>query len=105
MVQTVVKTMTQQSDCQGCIQKHDCQEIYNKLCTTKSPSVAIKAIFAFLLPLLIFIAVLAVFEKFPLKITDTPQLQMLINVAIAFSATIGSIFIAKMLNKKLHRNS
>ena len=59
----VTKTMTQYKHCQGCSQKHDCQDIYQKLANLKGPSVALKVIIAFLLPILVFIIILAIFEE------------------------------------------
>ena len=49
--------------CKNCGQKESCQEIFEKLGSSKSPSVLLKAVQAFLLPLVLFIAALAVAEK------------------------------------------
>ena len=49
--------------CQECSQKESCKQAFEKLGNVKGPSVAIKSILAFLLPLVIFIAALAVLEK------------------------------------------
>ena len=49
--------------CQECSQKESCKQAFEKLGNAKGPSVTIKSILAFLVPLIIFIAALAVFEK------------------------------------------
>ncbi len=54
----VAKTMTQQEFCRDCDQENQCQEAYRRLGDTKSPSVALKAVVAFLLPLIVFIVLL-----------------------------------------------
>jgi len=60
--------MTSGKFCQDCIQKHDCKRIYEQLGDSQGPSVALKAILAFLLPLMVFIVSLAVFERERLRI-------------------------------------
>jgi len=55
--------MVKENICQECSQKESCQQAFEKLGNAKGPSVAIKSILAFLLPLVIFIAALAVSEK------------------------------------------
>ncbi len=55
--------MVKENICQECSQKGNCQQTFEKLGNTKGPSVVRKSILAFLLPLVIFIAALAVFEK------------------------------------------
>ena len=52
--------MAQEQFCQNCGQRHNCQEIYRQLGHSQGPSVALKAAIAFLLPIVVFIAVLAV---------------------------------------------
>ena len=56
------KTMVQQKFCQHCNQRHKCQEVYRRLANTECPSVVFKAVVAFLLPLMVFIAALVAFE-------------------------------------------
>jgi len=55
--------MSQQKLCQECNQRHQCQEVYRQLGKAQGPSVVFKVIVAFLLPLVVFIAALAIFEE------------------------------------------
>ena len=55
--------MIEQDFCQLCNQKDNCRQAYEKLGSSQGPSVVSKVIFAFLLPMLVFIVALAVFEK------------------------------------------
>ena len=54
--------MIEDKFCQDCNQRQNCQETYQKVEKTKDPSVVFNAVVAFLLPILVFIASLAVFE-------------------------------------------
>ena len=45
----IAKTMAQEEFCQGCNQRHRCQEVYQRLGSTEGPSVAFKVVVAFLL--------------------------------------------------------
>jgi hypothetical protein len=49
--------------CQNCEQRHNCQEVYRQMSDSKTPKVLSKTIQAFLVPLVIFIFVLAAAEK------------------------------------------
>ncbi len=76
--------MAKQNICQECSQKGSCQQAFEKLGNSKGPSVAIKSILAFLLPLVIFIAALAVFEK---------VLQKNAGISFLLAAGLTSIYI------------
>lgn len=91
--------MAQQKSCQECDQKHHCQEIYQQMGKAQGPSVAFKAIVAFLLPILAFIVTLAVSEKFLVKIIDTKQLRTVLDFLLALLVTLAIILISKQLNK------
>lgn len=49
--------------CNNCSQKESCREIFEKLGSSKAPPVLLKTVQAFLLPLILFIVVLAVADK------------------------------------------
>jgi len=52
--------MTNEQFCQSCGHLHDCQKVYQQLGHCKGPPVVRKVIIAFLLPIGVFIACLAV---------------------------------------------
>ena len=54
--------MVQKDFCQSCGRRHSCRDIYGKLGNAEGPSVALKVILAFLIPVLVFIVTLAAFE-------------------------------------------
>ena len=88
--------MAQQKFCEDCNQKHDCREVYQKLGNTKGPSVVLKAVVAFLLPILVFIGCLAAFEAILARTA--------LNFLLALSVTFVLILIIKAKNRQLSKN-
>jgi uncharacterized membrane protein len=99
----VVKIMAQQKFCQQCNQKHDCQKIYQQLGDHKGPSVVIKVIVAFLLPLLVFIASLAAFDEMFAGSINIQPLRTALCFLLALLATFVCISITGMINRRLHQ--
>jgi len=93
--------MASQRFCQDCIQKHDCKRIYEQLGDSPGPSVAIKAILAFLLPLIVFIVSLAVFERVLAGTINNGRLQIILSLLLALPATFICILITRVINRKL----
>ncbi len=93
--------MTQQKLCQDCSQNRDCKELYDHLGHAKGPSVAFKAVIAFLLPLAVFIGALAVFETFSDQTLKAGHLHILLGVLLAASATLAVVISIKVINRKL----
>jgi hypothetical protein len=91
--------MAQLKSCQECDQKHHCQDIYQQIGKAQGPSVASKAIVAFLLPILVFIVTLAVSEKILVRIIDIKQLRIALDFLLALSVTLAIILISQQLNK------
>jgi len=85
--------------CQDCIQKHDCKRIYEQLGNSPGPSVALKAILAFLLPLMVFIVSLAVFERVLAGAITTERMQTALSFVLALLATFVCVLITRLINK------
>ena len=85
--------------CQDCIQKHDCKRIYEQLGDSPGPSVALKAILAFLLPLMVFIVSLAVFERVLAGAITTERMQTALSFVLALLATFVCVLITRVINK------
>ena len=75
--------MGEQKICEDCYQKQNCQEVYKKLANTKGRSVAFKVVAAFLLPILVFIASLAAFERILAEAIHRNELQTALNFLLA----------------------
>jgi len=87
--------------CQDCIQKHDCQRIYEQLGDSPGPSVTLKVIFAFLLPLIVFIVSLAVFERVLARAINIEEVQIALSFLLALLATFVYVLIARVINRYL----
>ena len=55
--------MSENDNCSGCPQHHDCKSMYQALGNAQGSYVAVRSIAAFLVPILIFALSLAVFDK------------------------------------------
>jgi hypothetical protein len=96
--------MAELKPCQECDQKHKCREVYQQLGKAQGPSVAFKAVVAFLLPILIFIASLAAFEGILARVTDIKGLRIALDFLLALSVTLATMLIIKAINKRLNKN-
>jgi len=91
--------MTSGKFCQDCIQKHDCKRIYEQLGDSQGPSVALKAILAFLLPLMVFIVSLAVFERELTGAIAAKSVQTALSFVLALLVTFVCVLITRVINK------
>ena len=91
--------MAEQKFCQDCKQKHDCERIYQQLGDIAGPSVVIKVIVAFLLPLVVFIVTLAIFDKILSGFEMTAELQTVFSVAASLLITFICILIVRVINR------
>ena len=93
--------MTEQKVCQDCNQKHDCQRIYEQLGGIEGPSVVIKVIVAFLLPLVVFIVSLAAFQEIFGNTISSQRLQTVLSLLPALLVTFICILIVRVINRRL----
>jgi len=93
--------MASQRFCQNCIQKHDCQGVYEQLGNTSGPSVVLKVILAFLLPLIVFIASLAVFERLLAGTINNGRAQIALSLLLALLVVFVCMLITRVINRKL----
>ena len=98
--------MAQQKSCQDCNQSHDCKEVYRQVGKVQGSSVVFKVVAAFLLPLVVFIAALAVFEKILAKAIAirNPQLQTALSFLLALSVTFVCMLIIKKISTQLRKD-
>jgi len=92
--------MTQEQLCQECNQRRDCQKVYQQLGNVKGPSVVKKVIQAFLVPLVVFIASLAVFEKVLSGVVSTEQAQTALSFVSALLLTLVCILVTRAINRQ-----
>ncbi len=96
--------MADEKFCQGCHQKHRCQEVYEHLSHVRGTGVVFKVIFAFLLPIAVFIVSLAAFEEILAKVTQSKELQTVIGLILALIVSSAFVFISRVINRGLVKN-
>jgi uncharacterized membrane protein len=96
--------MGTQRFCRNCIQKHDCRSVYEQLGNESGSSVALKAVLAFLLPLIVFIVSLAAAERLLVRAINIEGAQTALSLLLALLVTFMCIFITRILSKQLGLN-
>ena len=108
--------MVYQKFCYNCKQRHQCQQVYEHLGKADGPSVVSKVVTAFLLPLVVFIVTLAVYNGLAartgkgfldfspqVRLCDTRLLQQLLGLLAATVATAVWIFLTMLIRKRFVR--
>ena len=93
--------MAEQEFCDNCNQKHNCGSIYHQLGNTNGPSVVVKVVIALLLPLVVFIISLAIFEEIFAKTISSQLVQTILSMVSALLVTFSCILITRVINKRL----
>jgi len=109
--------MVQQEFCQDCRYKHDCREIYRRLGHATCPSILRKVIVAFLLPLVVFIVSLAIFDEFFAVAVrsilrssqdgtggNMQELQTAVSFFMALLITSVCVVFTRAINKRLGKD-
>ena len=96
--------MDKQDFCESCDQKHDCQEVYQQLGKKEGPSVTLKVVTAFLIPILVFIASLVVFEAILAGMIETKELRIAVDFLLAAAVTFAMVLIIRAINKSADRS-
>ncbi|MHC4738510.1 MAG: hypothetical protein ACYS9Y_06365 [Planctomycetota bacterium] len=95
--------MEQQENCQGCYQKDQCQEVYRQLGNVEGPSVVCTVVVAFLVPIVVFIGVLAVFEGTFAGVISSKGVQTICGFLSAVAATYACVLITKVIKRRLRQ--
>jgi len=91
--------MTDEQSCKSCEQRHDCQKIYRQLADFKGPSVAVRVFVAFLLPLFVFAASLAILQKTLAGTIENKDARTAICFALAAAVTFAVILLIRLTKK------
>ena len=92
--------MAQQELCQQCNQRRDCGQVYEQLGKVEGPSIVKKVVLAFLLPLVVFVASLAVFERMFSEVISAGQARSALSFASALLLTFVCILLAKVIDRR-----
>ena len=93
--------MVEKEFCENCSQKHNCSSIYHQLGNTQSPSVVPKVLIAFVLPLVVFIISLGIFEEILSKNISSQNLHTILSLLLALLVTFFCILITRIINKRV----
>ena len=93
--------MTHEDFCSGCAQSHDCKDVYEQLGKSQGPNIARTAITAFLLPIAVFIAALALSDHVFKQSVTGQNLRFIVGFALAGCASFACILIVKAINVRL----
>ncbi|MDT8302130.1 MAG: hypothetical protein RQ760_11650 [Sedimentisphaerales bacterium] len=93
--------MIEEEFCDNCNQKHNCGIIYHQLGNSNGPSVVVKVVIAFLLPLVVFIFSLAAFQEIFTKTISSQNMQTGLSLVSALLVTFSCILIIRVINKRL----
>lgn len=88
--------MAEQDFCHTCNQKHDCKKVYEHLGNIEGPSIVVKVLLAFLLPLVVFIASLAIFER----ILDGAVNSAAARSAVSFLLALLAAFVCILITRR-----
>lgn len=91
--------MVQQKFCQDCSQKRECQDVYKQLGEAEGRSVVSKVVLAFLLPLVVFIVLLAGFERILAGRISAKELRTAVSFLLAVLGTLALILIIKVIGR------
>jgi uncharacterized membrane protein len=91
--------MARKGFCQGCTQKDNCQGISEQMEESAGSSVTLNVILAFLLPLLVFIISLAVFEKVLAGTFNAGRMRTVVSFLLALLVTFACILITRVISK------
>lgn len=97
----VVKSMGDEQFCERCSQRHDCRGIYGKLGNAEGPSLTLRVVLAFLMPILVFIVSLGVLEKGLGWVTERAALRTAASLSGAVVATLAWILTASAIDRRL----
>ena len=95
--------MEKQDSCKGCVDKDRCQEAYRRSGHIEGPSVVLNVVVAFLLPILIFIGVLAGLERILADRIQTEGVRTILSFLLALLTTAGVVVAVKTARRKFAR--
>ena len=93
--------MAEKKFCDQCNQQNNCSNIYNNLGNTNGPSVVVNVVIAFLLPIIIFIISLWIFEEIFVETINNQPVKILLSMVSALAVTFSCILITKVITKRL----
>jgi hypothetical protein len=96
--------MAEKDFCPQCSQSRDCKAVYEQLGKSKGPNVVTKVLVAFLLPIAVFIAALALFDHVLARAVAGKNIRIAAGFVLAAGASFVCILIVRMVNVRLAKS-
>jgi len=96
--------MAYEDSCSRCSQNHDCNAVYQKIGNSKGPNVVSNVLVAFMLPIVVFIGALALFDSMLGKVILSDNARIWAAFIPAASVSLVFILIVRMVNMRLAKN-
>ncbi len=93
----------EEKKCQGCRYRHTCEEAYRRLGHSKASPVTSKVVLAFMLPLMVFIASIALFERIFSQILEAEWLVLILSLFTGVSITLVLASVVKKIYNKFNK--
>jgi len=90
------------SVCRTCRHQQSCQEIYRRLGDSRGPSVTVKVVTGFLVPLVVFVAALAALESLLSAAVGPRGLVSLLSLLVAIGLTMAYAWVAGRGSRRKH---
>jgi len=94
--------MEQPEICKGCSEAHTCARVYEQLGKAEGPSVALKAVLAFLVPIAAFAGTLAACGAI-LNGAVAPQYETPLGCVIALAVTAALVLVVSTMTRRHHQ--
>ncbi len=92
--------MTEQDFCRKCGQRQSCQNVYEKMSGHKGPSVLWKVVAAFLIPMVVFIAAVAISARVLMGSGVAKGTQTFLSFVIGIVAVFSWVLAIKGLRRR-----
>lgn len=96
--------MAEKDFCSRCPQSRDCKAVYEQLGKSQGPNVVTKVVVAFLLPIAVFIAALALSDHVLTRVIAGKNVRIAAGFVLAAGASFVCILIVRVVNVRLAKN-
>ena len=98
---TESKKMAKEDFCSNCKQSHDCKDVYRQVGNTTGPSVVVKVLVAFHLPIAVFIISLGISENILKRAIDSKNFRTTASFLLATGISFVCILSTRVINNHL----
>ena len=95
--------MSEAKNCDLCSHKHSCSDVYEHLGKTKGSGVTFRVFIAFVVPIVVFIVSLTVFQKLSTSFTTSEKLGTAISFLLSLTMTILIMLVIKLIKFNLKK--